>query len=527
MSFNLILLINFIIILSDPNCQEGVNLCSKCHPITKLCAKCTKDIYTPDEKGGCEYSRTCVKGNHYCLECKEEGKLCKNCEEGYFPDGNGGCSYTNNCEISYEGKCLECKEDFILVGKTDYYSSINEIKICKSLNSEDLRNCEKIDIEKGICQQCKNGYYMSNSDRKCTLTQNCYESTFGLCRKCTNGFYLDKRQQKCLYQEDAFEHCRESLDGISCDICDDDYYFDEEGICCGTNYCAVRGEYDKCQKCINGYYLSSYGDCCTQEKNCYYGNKDLGVCTACNDNYCIDFKDGKCKSNLENNDLKYCKIADGFCTSCEYSYFLGKDYKCSTSKYCSESDNGICIVCQDNYYLGLDNKCTNIEYCLYSNDNDECLECQNKYYYNKKGKNCKLAEGKFENCKSGNENNNCDKCRDEFYLSIKDYLCYSNSEKGPFYKCAYSDSKEEKCTQCIDGYYLGYLDDKCTTIDGCDLSENENKCLECDEHYALNIKDNRCYPNDEIENEEKNIILIVLKLILKKINVKFVKKVIV
>ena len=65
---------------------------------------------------------------------------------------------------------------------------------------------------------------MSNSDRKCTLTQNCYESTFGLCRKCTNGFYLDKRQQKCLYQEDAFEHCRESLDGISCDICDDDYY---------------------------------------------------------------------------------------------------------------------------------------------------------------------------------------------------------------------------------------------------------------------------------------------------------------
>ena len=50
-------------------------------------------------------------------------------------------------------------------------------------------------------------------------------------------------------------------------------------------------------------------------------------------------------------------------------------------------------------------------------------------------------------------------------------------EQGPFYKCAISDSKEERCTQCIDNYYLGYLDDKCTTMEGCDLSENKNNIL--------------------------------------------------
>ena len=500
--FILILLFIFELSLSAPSCQEGANLCLRCHPITKLCIQCEKDIYVPDENGGCEYAKKCVEGNHHCSECSEDGKLCKKCEPSYYPDENGACAYTNNCEISYEGKCLKCKEDFILIGKNEYYYSYEELKICKSLNSEDLKNCEKIDTERGMCQTCKSGYYLSNNDRKCTLTENCYESTFGVCRKCTNGFYLDKKEQKCKKQEGAFEHCRETLDGKTCDVCDDEFYFDEEGICCGTNYCAVRGQYYRCEKCINGYYLSSYGDCCTPEKNCYYGNKDLGICQQCDDDYCLDYKDGHCKYNLENNDLKYCKIADGVCTQCEVGYYLGKDDKCSVSDHCSESDSGICLVCQDNYFLGLDKICINIEHCIYSNYG-ECTECENNYYYNKRGKNCKIAEGKFENCKYGNENDKCERCKDDFYLSRKDYLCYSNSAEGPFYKCAYTDSKEEVCTQCIDDYYLGYWDDKCTTIEGCDRSENENKCLECDEYYALNMKDNRCYPNDEINDESQ------------------------
>ena len=34
----------------------------------------------------------------------------------------------------------------------------------------------------------------------------------------------------------------------------------------------------------------------------YDGRKDLGICTECDTNYCIDFKDGKCKSNQDNED---------------------------------------------------------------------------------------------------------------------------------------------------------------------------------------------------------------------------------
>ena len=94
------------------------------------------------------------------------------------------------------------------------------------------------------------------------------------------------------------------------------------------------------------------------------------------------------------------------------------------------------------------------------------------------------------------------RCKDDFYLDKKDNICKSNKEKGPFYKCAFSDSYGEVCRQCIDNYYLGYLDDKCTLMEGCDLSENENKCLECDYYYALNLKDKQCYHNDEIQDED-------------------------
>ena len=129
----LIFLTIFKFVIDSPYCKEGENLCSLCNPITKLCAKCEKEIYTPDENGGCKGSKKCINGNNYCMECDTNEYLCKICEVGYFPDGNGGCSYTNNCEISYQGNCLKCNYDYILIG-----ALTSNLKWCKSLNSEDL-----------------------------------------------------------------------------------------------------------------------------------------------------------------------------------------------------------------------------------------------------------------------------------------------------------------------------------------------------------------------------------------------------
>ena len=499
--FTKFLLLIYLLSSISSKCVIEENHCSRCNPLTKLCVKCDKDIYTPDENGGCGYSHNCVMGINHCLECNENGKLCKNCNEGYFPDDNGGCSYTDNCEISYRGECLKCKNNFILIGQENYYDQ-DKIKICKSINFGDLKDCEEINKSKGFCDKCKEGFYLNSGDKKCSTVENCYESIFDVCQKCDKNHYLDKKELKCKNRTELFEHCKESLDGKTCDICDDDYYFDEEGKCIAVNYCKKSINEYQCEECVSGYFLNKYKTSCVTTENCYNGDVNIGVCTSCIEGYYIDYNDGKCKSNQEDNDFKYCRIADdGFCNQCFGKYELGRDHKCTNTKYCAESKNGKCLECIDNYFIGLDNQCTDIEHCIYSYDYT-CFECEDKYFYDTGSNKCIIGEDIFSNCKSGNASLYCEICKEDFYINQVDNLCYSNKESGPFYKCSKTDLNGEYCTECIEGFYLGDKDNKCTLIEGCVLSENENKCLECDSYYCINSKTGQCFRNDDIKDEE-------------------------
>lgn len=134
---NLIQLFIFLFILNpvflSTICKEGENNCLRCDPLTKLCSKCSLDIYSPGEDGGCSPLRKCILGKNYCSECDEDEKKCLRCEPGLYPDEIGGCSFVGNCEISYRGQCLECLEDYILIGGEQ-----DSFKICKALESEDL-----------------------------------------------------------------------------------------------------------------------------------------------------------------------------------------------------------------------------------------------------------------------------------------------------------------------------------------------------------------------------------------------------
>ena len=490
----------FKILFSEPNCKEGLNNCSKCNPITKLCVKCDKDFYTPDRDGGCESSKRCFLGANHCIECLENEKSCKKCDEGYFPDANGGCSITDNCEISYKGECLKCKENYILIGKQDTY--LKENKLCRPYSSVDLQNCEKINLENGKCIICENGYYLGGIDKKCTKTQYCSMSLNGVCQKCNNYYYLDKIQNKCILEKDNLMNCKISNDGIKCDECKDDYYFDDDGNCVFCNFCS-KGENYKCDKCKDGYYPSQWGGVCTTEENCYSGRNDIGVCTYCKEEFCIDFKDGKCKSNKENNDLQFCRVADGKCTLCMFGFYLSQeDKKCCKSSNCLKSENGICIQCINNYFLTLNKKCTNVENCIYTDEYFNCIECDNELYYDKEDRECKIAEGNFKNCKYGQTSKSCERCRDDFYLNKKDNLCYNNQEKNEFYKCAISDNYDMYCSECIDDYYRGSIDYKCTKVEHCSIIENDERCLVCDDTYCLDSKNGSCIDNDIINDPE-------------------------
>ena len=482
----------------EPFCEENINNCIRCHPLTKLCLKCSLDIYSPDEYGGCSPSGKCTFGKNFCLMCDEGEKKCKKCETGFYPDQNGGCSFIENCEISYKGHCLKCSSDFILIGENQGF------KICKSLYSNDLVNCEIINNVTGLCDVCKEGYFLNNGDKKCSEIENCNESTFGKCISCNIGYYLDIKENKCKYQNGPLLFCKESLDGKKCDVCDDDYFFDENGNCTSVNFC-TEGMFN-CQKCIEGYYLTKDKNACTQEQNCYSGDKLNGLCDYCIDNYYIDLNDRKCKSNDNNNNFKNCKKAENDkCILCENEYNLSEDGKCTSTKNCAEVDKGKCLLCSDGYFLGLDNRCIDVEHCIYSETFYECKECKDGYYFNSTSKKClEYIEG-YENCKITSYNGNnyyCYYCKDGFYINQTNHLCYDNKENNYFYKCLLTDITGNYCINCEDNYYIGYKDHKCSKIYGCDTSENEDKCLECDEKHCLNTVTGKC-ENNEIINDEK------------------------
>jgi len=491
LTFFAILIIAQISLSISADCKEGSKNCAKCNPVTKLCEKCDKNIYSLNKNGVCEAAKKCELGQNYCVQCSESGNLCQECDEGYFPDENGACSYTANCQISFQGRCLKCNSGYVL----------NEgAGICKSQNSEDLVNCKNADKATGLCKECNENFYLNEGDKRCISTKNCFESAFGICKKCSSGFYLDKKSNTCKEQSNDFAKCELSSDGKTCEKCIEDYSFDEDGKCVNTQFCKQGDGKGKCQTCLSGYYLVESDKVCTPEKECLKGRGDLGICLACKKGFVIDLSDGKCKSNTDENELRHCESADGTCTKCISGFDLGKDNKCSLSTNCAESDLGRCKQCVDGYYLGKDEKCTNVKHCVRSYEY-ECLECEDKYYYNRDNKTCFAAEGKYENCQYG-VNEFCLRCTDDYYLNRNDHKCYSNLQKDDFYKCAMTDVPGEYCFVCAEGYYLGIKDLKCSKAEDCYVTEDENRCAECRENYCLNVKTGLCKFNYELLEEE-------------------------
>ena len=482
-------------------CEPGKNFCKKCDYRTKLCSKCDRDILVPDDKGGCEGAKACSTGNNYCLNCEDDGHLCKTCEEGYIPDENGGCTYTNHCEISIQGICIKCIEDYILIG-----DSTKNFIWCKSKNSEDFKNCEKFDQKTGKCEKCEQNYFLNNGDHRCIDIEKCSQSSYGICQKCIDRYYFNKIENQCKMQTGMFYKCTLSINNETCDICDENYYLAENGKCSEVNFCSKTVDYGRCEECISGYYLigTDYKATCTIDPNCQRADKDTGLCLECINGFYIDYKDGKCKPNQNDDEFKFCKTADGVCIECINGYYLGEDYKCSNTQGCAESENGICNLCIEKYFYGLDKKCSLIEHCISSLNENLCSECEENYCYNQRLNQCFLGEDKFQNCKIANEIlSHCFNCKKDFYLNQTDNLCYSNKEKGDFYKCEITNYNSEKCFRCIKGYYLGYKYNRCSIIRGCEFSEDEKKCIECNERYCLDLNTLKCELNDKVAEEEK------------------------
>ena len=485
------------------DCIDNQNGCLICNKETYLCDKCINNALIPDNNGGCIPNKKCNSGENYCIKCNELENICEICENGYYPDNNGGCAYTENCEISYKGECYECNKDFFIIGKRN--DSVIDFKLCKSYFSNDLKNCEEINEEKGTCLSCQDGYFLNDKDFKCIQTQNCSTSIFGICTECSYGFYLYKKNNTCLLSENKLLYCKESLDREVCETCNDYYYLSGDKRCMRANYCSKTEEFD-CEECITGYYLAE-NKACTITENCHSSDFETGYCNECIEGYYLDLKDRKCKNNANNEDFNHCKEVNDFCISCEKGYYLGEDNRCVTTKNCEESKNGICTFCSKYFYLSKDKKCTRFENCLYTNELYECIECLDNFYYDQYFRGCmEVIDLNFTNCKiSDSLGNKCTYCKDDYYLNYTDNFCYNNNEYGNLYKCALISEYDDYCIECIHDYYLGIEDQKCVNTEGCLYSNEEHKCLKCDIGYCLNMKDSLCYFNNEIESEDEKI----------------------
>ena len=500
-SFIIFYISNIIVI--SPSCTENKNNCKKCNPLTNLCVKCLVDNYIPDNNGGC--IPKCTLGKNYCNECDSNEKLCTYCQYGYFPDEIGGCSFSDNCQSSYKGKCLECKNGYVLIGE-------EHLKVCKSLDSEDLKYCKSINITNGLCNECEKGYFLNKGDYKCIESDNCLESIFGICTTCIEGYYLNKVQQKCIKIENSFFNCKQTIDGIICDKCNDYYYLAEDGQCVNTLKC-LESQKGICVKCLNGYFLTE-NNFCLDDENCKIADVDIGICSLCKENNYLDYKDRKCKSNTENNEFKYCKIYNKGCKECVDGFYPGEDLKCSWTQKCAESENGKCIICSNKYYLGLDYNCSSVEHCIYSGKDDSypCDECDNDYYYNTITSSCLKGEGKFKNCRLALfQGASCAQCHENYYINKSDDLCYDNTQENEYFKCKRTDYRGKFCDECEKNYFLGRGDNKCSIIENCNFSESPTKCTECNNFYCLDKKEQKCYDNDFLENTDKIFYIACIK----------------
>ena len=113
----------------------------------------------------------------------------------------------------------------------------------------------------------------------------------------------------------------------------------------------------------------------------------------------------------------------------------------------------------------------------------------------------------FLNCKysCAHNSNICCECKNDFYLSEYDHLCYDNTKEEQFIKCANVDFYKERCIKCVEGYFLGIEDNKCSKVENCKITENENRCLLCEDYYCLDVKNQICVDNDILNEKNDKI----------------------
>ena len=418
-----------------------------------------------------------------CKKCgeEEESDICAICQDDYFP-------------LLENLICLSCKDP--INGQPGCKGK------CETINSNSYSNNGL-----NICQECEEGYYLSNGQ--------CIECTQG-CASCKfDGEDNNLKCLKCINEKEYrlsnnfnCESCKSSLN--NCNEC----HFDEDSQ-------------PKCDECLEGYYLDASNNCL----ECSYQYITGGRCYKCSSDsklencYCDSgyvLVDNSCKSCLGNCDRCEFNQNSPKCLKCLKGYYLNSERKCEPCQngcqYC-ELDNTNkqkCLACSNNQILTDDNQCLYPpDNCLdykYDSTNKKmiCVSCDSNYVLDPETKQCKSCYSISElgqGCNACIYNSikkkyECEGCySSNSYCYVKNELkCYSNTDpdKTGLYYCEiaqYNEStKKYECLQCQNDNNLILIDKSCNLLstlglyDYCLEVEKKGEkysCKKCNSNYAI------------------------------------------
>ena len=300
-------------------CDEGYQLATN----DLICHHCTEFGFTYCDK---------------CIKNKEINELeCIKCIDGYFLGNHGYCT-----------KCVEPKVQ----------GTLNRCIFCNNTEEGGLEGCELCVSDNGniTCQQCKEGFILSEDDKTCIKIEdfpeieeytNCQKVSRNdgdqyVCTKCTenyNYFYDKNRNEKICVNHDflltpkpeTLKYCKNSYNWgtedqpkHSCEKCIENDILTQEQINQGvtftkitfseneTSFCDISTSYDIMHYCAEARRIKN------QEGNIIYN------CTKCTEGsqflYKVNLDMRVCTYFFYS---KYCMVKN--CLSCEY----GDNYRCS------------------------------------------------------------------------------------------------------------------------------------------------------------------------------------------------------
>jgi hypothetical protein len=285
-----------------------------------------------------------------------------------------------------------------------------------------FKECEYTEPTKEIkIQHCTDHYFDEDG-----------ENEIEKCNECENGYVVSNDYKSCEKVQTPTEHCiryDRSGEYIYCDRCENNYVYSRgDNICVKFEYCNYLEDKEHCGSCKEGYALSYDKTSCISFKNCYQLDKGNSKCNQCYSQYHQN-SNGQCELTL-------CKsYSDNVCTDCYGGYYL------NDKKECQKITIANCLQLDDSK-----KKCST---CLagITPDNDG---------------NCNLPSKLIEGCVEYENNGNCKTCDGNYDLSTDGKKCDYDCTGGKSYE--YCGICKPGYTDDVDGFCIGYDGSKDTSF---------------------------------------------------------------